>query len=755
MADRLCVVMPVYNEREAIGGVLEKWSTELDRLGIDYVIRPYNDGSKDDSLSVMKQAAAALPHVEVRDKPNGGHGPTILQGYREAAADGFDWIFQIDSDDEMGPESFAQLWSRRNDYDFLVGRRDGRKQALPRRIVSFVSRLVVRLFYGKGHVWDVNAPYRLIRVRALREVLARIPEKTFAPNVILTGMVARLQLRAHELPVPQHDRRTGEVSIKKWKLLKAAVRSFAQTILFSFDKELVRSPVKLVALTLLCLGLFLSLWFFLSPFRIAFAILLLAGCCVLWRCGAGGFVAAAVRWCEDHECLALVIVLVAGCVERIIFLSVFRDLLNFDYINNDFVWLFEKAGDVANGVWPVTKSWTTVAIWGGFIKVFGASSMGANVFAAVIQIVATVFGYVFLRRWCGKLSALLFAFLFFCSINIVQHMPNVTATEHLYSLFILLSLCLCNKLLAARGYLSSMLYAAFLSVSLWLAIWSRGEGLLFWMTVPVWIVIYKGFAGRKIKLAAVSAVVFCMLFCGGALLAIRINEVTSNAKTIFCSEDNLWPRLHGVTLSSEGTCINTNSTLILNQYMADHPDAKWEYFPEDMPRWGKFRRPKRMFYNCPHELVPYVRKEISRRWGEMTFAQFVPFVIKKEIRDWCGDYLYTLEATLKNGKSRVPYYLAQASSFFFPSLIALLGLLAVVRSMLFLLTGRCDFSSSFPAAIVISVIALNFGTLMLAEASLRYGYAFYLLWPIMGASLIGSLHDSVSKKNLGCKNYGT
>ena len=233
MADRLCVVMPVYNEREAIGGVLVKWSEELDRLGVDYVIRPYNDGSKDDSLAVMKQVAASLPRVEVRDKPNGGHGPTILQGYREAAADGFDWVFQIDSDDEMGPESFAQLWLRRNDYDFLVGRRDGRKQALPRRIVSFVSRLVVRLFYEKGHVWDVNAPYRLMRVVALREVFTRIPEKTFAPNVILTGEVARLKLTAIEISVPQRDRTTGEVSIKKLKLLKAAARSLFQTVKFA------------------------------------------------------------------------------------------------------------------------------------------------------------------------------------------------------------------------------------------------------------------------------------------------------------------------------------------------------------------------------------------------------------------------------------------------------------------------------------------------------------------------------------------
>lgn len=237
--DRLCVVMPVYNERDAIGTVLEKWARTLDALGVDYVIRPYNDGSRDDSLAVMNAKARELNsdgrnRIDVRNKPNGGHGNTILTGYREATTDGFGWIFQVDSDDEMGPERFSELWNRRNDFDFLVGIRDGRVQTLPRKIVSLVSRLCVRLFYGKA-VWDVNTPYRLMRISAFRDFYAAIPLTTFAPNVILSGLAARYGLRAFEVRVPQHERTTGEVSIRKWKLLKSAVKSFWQTVVFSFS----------------------------------------------------------------------------------------------------------------------------------------------------------------------------------------------------------------------------------------------------------------------------------------------------------------------------------------------------------------------------------------------------------------------------------------------------------------------------------------------------------------------------------------
>lgn len=233
----LAIVIPVYNEEEAIGAVLDKWVAELDRLGIDYTINPYNDGSKDGSWDVILAKEQEYPGKVVgHNKANSGHGPTILQGYRDAAGEGYEWIFQIDSDDEMGPEGFAGLWENRDQYDFLVGTRDGRKQALPRKIISAVSRLSVRLFYGQG-IWDVNTPYRLMRASAFQDVFRKIPSDTFAPNVIISGMAAKLKMRCYETRVPQHDRTTGEVSIKKWKLLKAAFKSFCQMTFFATDQK--------------------------------------------------------------------------------------------------------------------------------------------------------------------------------------------------------------------------------------------------------------------------------------------------------------------------------------------------------------------------------------------------------------------------------------------------------------------------------------------------------------------------------------
>lgn len=257
--EKLAIIIPVYNEEAAIGGVLEKWYRQLSDLGMDFTIYVYNDGSLDRSAACIRETAEKYPErIIAREKENSGHGPTILQGYRDATAAGFDWIFQVDSDDEMTPDAFPELWARREDYDFLCGFRADRRQPLARKIVSKVSRWCVRVFYGKT-IRDVNVPYRLMRVSVLRSVFEQIPADTFAPNVIIAGMVAVQKLRYLEMPVSQHERRTGEVSIKNWRLLRAAVLSFSQTFVFSLRNRRGILVFLLVALFSLLAKLLLAM----------------------------------------------------------------------------------------------------------------------------------------------------------------------------------------------------------------------------------------------------------------------------------------------------------------------------------------------------------------------------------------------------------------------------------------------------------------------------------------------------------------
>jgi glycosyltransferase involved in cell wall biosynthesis len=201
----------------------------LESLGIDFQIRVLNDGSKDGTAARLAEFSDD-PRVTIVNKPNSGHGPTILEGYR-SAVDTAEWVFQCDSDDEMPPSSFPEFWSKRQNYDAIFGIRSGRQQAVARKLISIVSRATVRCLFAAG-VADVNVPYRLIRADVLKPIVERIPDDTFAPNILIAGVLAREKRRILNLPVPHQGRRTGTVSIMKWKLWRMAFRAFRQTLCF-------------------------------------------------------------------------------------------------------------------------------------------------------------------------------------------------------------------------------------------------------------------------------------------------------------------------------------------------------------------------------------------------------------------------------------------------------------------------------------------------------------------------------------------
>src|SRR5215467_324391 len=107
VSSHLWIVMPVYNEQESVGGVFAEWLPALRQLGISFTLLALNDGSIDDTLAILQRVARANSEVEVVDKPNSGHGPTCIVGYRHALAAGAEWVLQIDSDGQCDPRYLA------------------------------------------------------------------------------------------------------------------------------------------------------------------------------------------------------------------------------------------------------------------------------------------------------------------------------------------------------------------------------------------------------------------------------------------------------------------------------------------------------------------------------------------------------------------------------------------------------------------------------------------------------------------------
>ena len=222
----LSVVMPVYNEAAGMPSVVAAWVAALDLLVGPYELRLYNDGSTDETPQVLDKIALQYPRVRVVHQTNRGHGPTVLRGYREATGS---WVFQTDSDDEIPAEMFERLWSRREGQDAVFGIRHGRQSPWMRRLMTAGAAFAVGRLFGRGPS-DVNVPFRLIRRSVLSDLLVDVPDHIFAPNVALSGLVARRRVRFVEVPVVTQQRRTGTSTLAgAQKLVSIAMRVVRET----------------------------------------------------------------------------------------------------------------------------------------------------------------------------------------------------------------------------------------------------------------------------------------------------------------------------------------------------------------------------------------------------------------------------------------------------------------------------------------------------------------------------------------------
>lgn len=220
----LIMLVPVYNEAGILKEFVEDWVRILQGLNIDFVIRFYNDGSKDQSGLLLDELARSHQRIEVIHKPNSGHGSTLIQAFKES--DAAEWVFQIDSDHELDQHVFRSFWEERKAYDVLLGERIKEKQTgIFRKFLSAFSSFSIRLFFGSG-IKDSNCPYRLIRLQVLQSSIEKIPVKCFAPNVLLSALFVKEKRRIKVFQVKQHFRKPRTGTGFSAMMLKGAINTF-------------------------------------------------------------------------------------------------------------------------------------------------------------------------------------------------------------------------------------------------------------------------------------------------------------------------------------------------------------------------------------------------------------------------------------------------------------------------------------------------------------------------------------------------
>ena len=207
---RVLIIVPAYNEQEALGGLLDEIRA-LAIEGVETVV--VDDGSADRTADVARAGGARV----IKLCGNLGIGGAVQSGIRLAHREGFDCAIQCDGDGQHPPSELPRLLEAARATpapDIVVGSRyhdtKSFRSTLMRRFGSWCLRALLRVV-ARVRVSDPTSGFRLYNARALALFDETYPYDYPEPESLALARVAGL--RISEVAVTMRARQGGTSSI--------------------------------------------------------------------------------------------------------------------------------------------------------------------------------------------------------------------------------------------------------------------------------------------------------------------------------------------------------------------------------------------------------------------------------------------------------------------------------------------------------------------------------------------------------------
>ncbi len=200
----LSVFLPVFNEEKNLRKMQEKISLALGEVGDSAEIIYVDDGSTDNSLSILKEIAGEDARVRVISFRR-NYGQTAAMSAGIDAAKG-DILIPMDADLQNDPKDISRLLAKLDEgYDVVSGWRKKRQDKfITRRIPSIIANKIIS-WIGGVHLHDYGCSLKAYKRDILQDVRLYGEMHRFIP-IYASWAGARVA----EIPVEHHPRIAGD-----------------------------------------------------------------------------------------------------------------------------------------------------------------------------------------------------------------------------------------------------------------------------------------------------------------------------------------------------------------------------------------------------------------------------------------------------------------------------------------------------------------------------------------------------------------
>jgi len=219
----LSVIVPVFNEEGSIELLHQKLTSVLAGLEKSYEILFVDDGSTDESPSVLERVFLNDNHVKVLQfRGNFGKSAALMTGFAKAKGE---ILITMDADLQDDPAEIPRFVDRLNEgYDLVVGwkkiRKDPVSKTIPSKAINKVVRMVTHL-----DLHDINCGFKAFRKEVVRGL--DLYGDLFRYMAVL---VSSKGYRVSEIVVKHHPRSHGKSKFGGGRFIRGFFDLF--TILF-------------------------------------------------------------------------------------------------------------------------------------------------------------------------------------------------------------------------------------------------------------------------------------------------------------------------------------------------------------------------------------------------------------------------------------------------------------------------------------------------------------------------------------------
>lgn len=213
----LSIIIPIFNEEGNLSKLYDRLTNVVQSLNVSYELIFINDGSHDNSLSMITTLAKNDDHVKyINFSRNFGHQIAVTAGIDNCTGNA---VAIIDADLQDPPELIADLYHKMNEgYQVVYARRRSRSGE------SLIKKLTAKIFYRiLAKITSIKIPidtgdFRIMH-RKIIDVLRLMPEQ----QKYLRGQIAWAGFNQTYVMYDRDERYSGETGYTYKKMMRLAI----------------------------------------------------------------------------------------------------------------------------------------------------------------------------------------------------------------------------------------------------------------------------------------------------------------------------------------------------------------------------------------------------------------------------------------------------------------------------------------------------------------------------------------------------